>query len=479
MQSRTKVLFVLIILIISFFAVRVSAVGCDVSVTPTVVEVVDGTDPTVNTAKVTVSGQGSASGFSEATRVEVNCNIYGTKPGAEEDVVRATISTYTPTELSYTDAICVYKSSERDVDYKVSATIKLDDIVCTGGFCFSTISCSNKETDSYAVVTVKASTQESKQQDEIVPMSNEQCGSLNQAPCTACPSGSICSSGCLEPYVKKNGLCLACDPGYVYSGGAGRVALCLKCGGELLFACGAPAPNGKTCDPGLTVDSSGRCFKQTNTDQTNTGQTTVEQTSSEREMRFGLDWKWSLIGVPYGEISSEDHACLSKIYYYDKTQRKYQKVTDLKDKNLIGKGLWAMRPAKGVGGCTIKYTGKFLASQTIELKKGWNLISVQTERGIDTSKATSCTITGGPYMYSGFIENGKAQGYVKRDNLNFGSGYWVKVADDCRLISEEEEEAPPAAPGESESETPSASSGSGSTIEPSGTRGRRFIADAG
>lgn len=82
-------------------------------------------------------------------------------------------------------------------------------------------------------------------------------------------------------------------------------------------------------------------------------------------------------------------------------------------------------------------------------------------------------------MYSGFIENGKAQGYVKRDNLNFGSGYWVKVADDCRLISEEEEEAPPAAPGESESETPSASSGSGSTIEPSGTRGRRFIADAG
>ena len=104
---------------------------------------------------------------------------------------------------------------------------------------------------------------------------------------------------------------------------------------------------------------------------------------------------------------------------------------------------------------------------------------MQTERGIDTTKATNCKIAKGPFMYSGFImPDGKAQGYVKREFLSQGSGYWINVENDCMLISEEEEEAPPAPPEESDKGTATQTTHSG-ILTPQGGRGRRFIGDAG
>ncbi|MBI4052724.1 MAG: hypothetical protein HY394_01675 [Candidatus Diapherotrites archaeon] len=419
------------LMFVALFAAFASAASCDVSATPAIVDIDN--DYGANAGRVTVFGEGLAGGFNGNTKVEVNCNAGNALPGANEDAVTARIAAYTSTTLSYSGAYCTYKASGKDVDYKVSAKIFLDDVVCSGGYCFTDITCKNGAND-YAAVTVKAS---SKAGTAPAPAPSPAPAPTPPAQDTSCKNGTVWDR-----------------TGYIL------------CGCEGLYACGAAPPNGKTCNGGLVVDSTGRCFKQAQA-----------ATGTERELRFALDWTWSLVGVPYAEISSENHSCVSKFYYYDKENGKYRKVTDLKDKSLIGKGLWAKRasPKSASGDCTIKYTGKFLSEQAIALKKGWNLISIQTEKSFDTAKNTSCSILKGPLTYSGFIENGKPQGYYKRDQLNAGTGYWIKVADDCILGSEDGEEAPPAAPESTDEITASQDSG----ITPQGTRGRRYIEDAG
>lgn len=443
-------------------AIFASGASCDITPSPAMVDIDN--DYGQNPGRVTVFGSGDGK-FNENTKVEINCNVDGSLPGANENIVAAKV-TPSASQLSYT-GYCTYKASSKDIDYKVGITIQLDDVVCSGGFCYSRISCT-KGSDSFAKVTVKASTKGAVAPTPtpvpVVPIP-VQCGGLNQNICTSCSAVSNCYSGCNAPYINNGkGGCIECGTNMVYDGGN-----CASCGWEGLRPC-----SGNTCNGGLTMVK-GLCQKS------EPQPTPTKPTGDEKELRFGIDWKWTLISVPYGDISSEYHSCLSKIYYYDKDAGKYQKVTDLKDKNLIGKGLWAKKTTGNkVGDCTIKYTGRFLSSQTINLKKGWNLIGIQTERSFDTTK-TSCKITGGPFMYSGFLVDskgawsatGKPQGYMKRDYLNYGSGYWIKVADDCKLSNEEEEEEPPAAP------EADAQASSGQTIEPQGGRGRRYVEDAG
>jgi len=436
-------LFLVILMLMPLSAIFASGASCDITASPSTVSI--DSDYSQNPGRATIFG--SADGkFNENTKVEINCNVDGTLPGANENIAAAKI-TPSASQLSYT-GYCTYKASGKDIDYKAGVTILLDDAVCTGGFCYSRIAC-NKDAASFAKVAVKASAKAAVAQAP-------ECGLENQKPCTACPTGKTCKNGCIAPYVANGSACVACASGTVYAGGT-----CSLCGNEGQFAC-----SGGTCNSGLAVATDGVCVqnnaapaKQPECGPTNAcptgkvcenGACIISAPKVDgwgKELRYALDWKWSLIGVPYGGISSEDHSCISKIYWYDPKINAYMTVTDLKDKSLIGKGLWAKRASpKGTGGdCTVKYTGSFLPSQTVELKKGWNLVSVQTEKGIDAAKS-GCNILKGPFTYSGFIENGKAQGYYKRDYLNSGSGYWIKVADTCKLISEEEADQPPAAP---------------------------------
>ncbi len=541
-MDKLKIFLFGLFLILPLSAIFASGASCDIAVSPSVVDFIN--DYSLNPGRVTVFGEGTGS-FSDSTRVQINCNVDGTPPGANQNAVTARIPAYTQSVLAYT-GYCTYKPSSTDVDYKVGVTILPDNTVCTAGL------------NTAATVKVKASIA-AETPAPSQPAITLPCGGLNQAPCATCPAGSDCnargclapyvgyiksgvcvacpagstydgfgscincgaegrpqcsvplpngkkcekdlvvdaqgkcakptqepcgyegqqpcSNGCYKPYAINNGKCMACEEGYAYSGGDGRVGLCLRCGGNGLYACGAPAPNGRICEQGLILNSDGRCGKPpaSSPPQTDTG-SQIEGASElgpERSIRYGLDWKWSLISVPYGEITKADHACLAKIFYYDKEAGKYMKVTDLKDKKLIGKGMWARKKTGNkVGDCTITYTGRPLVTQSISLKKGWNLIGIQIEGGIDTTKS-SCKITGGPFMYSGWIAspNAKPQGYVKREYISQGTGYWIKVADSCTLSNEEEEEAPPPPPEDS--------SQSAQTIESQGRRGRRFVADAG
>ncbi|GEM_PF-2610653 len=478
-----------------------SSSSCDITPSPAIVDI--NNDYGQNPGRVTVFG--SADGkFNENTKVEINCNVDSILPGANENIVAAKVTPST-SQLSYS-GYCTYKTSSQDLDYKVGVTISLDDVVCSGGFCYSKITCNQGSVD-YAKVTVKSST-------KVAVTPTQECGLENQKPCTTCPTGKTCNNGCLPPYVINEKGCGRCPSGTIFVDG-----ICSVCsGGEGEFVC-----SDRVCNKGLAINADGICEKSPcgmdgqkicttcvessncyygcYAPYTSTGNGGIcrpcssdriytakgycvlcglenqkvcsdgtcktgfvpkngqcvqkesehkvlpEVSKDQKEIRFALDWKWSLIGVPYGEISSEDHSCVSKIYWYDPKINAFMTVTDLKDKKLIGKGLWAKRVGQRStdGDCIIKYTGKFLTSQTIELKKGWNLISVQTERGMDTTKS-SCTILKGPFTYSGFIENGKPQGYYKRDYLNPGIGYFINVADDCKLSNEEKEEAPPALP---------------------------------
>ncbi len=473
MNALTRLIIICLIIIFSF-VILVNAASCDVSVNPSVIDA--DSDYSQNPGRITVFGDGAGNSFSETTNVQINCNIDNTEPGAKQNIVNARIPAFSQSLLSYT-GYCSYKASNKDIGYKISATILPDKTSC------------NKGDNTYATVTVKASAKDTpdtackntdemydpdykkcvgcgdhgqnkcgdgKCKNELVadargkctekekPIPPGECGNKGQKPCkftvynAPCTNGEKCVYGCIAPYVYDNGL-----------GDFNkrlRPEACVVC------------TNNKEYEDGYCVTKR----KEQGTEHTG------ELIGEKKESRFGLDWKWSLIGVPYGDILSEDHSCLSKVYYYDKENEKYQKVTDLTDKRLMGKGLWAKRATTGTGGCTIKYTGRFLQSQIINLKKGWNLVSLQTEKSIDTTKSTGCKITAGPYMYSGFMLNGKAQGYVKRDSMNYGNGYWIKVSEDCKLASEEEEEGPPAPP---ESNT--------QTIEPQGGKSRRFAAEAG
>lgn len=422
-----------ILLLMPLSAFFASGASCDIAVSP---EIADPNDLSQNPGRVTVFGEGGGS-FSDSNSVQINCNVDGAQPGASQDLVKARIPAFSQSLLSYT-GYCSYKTSSTDVAYKIGVTILPDNIACAKG------------ANSYAAVTVKASSKAvvdttCKSADEIYDTDYKKCVGCGDYGQNKCSDGK-CRNGWKAD---ARGKCTEKD----------RLEPIIK-------------------PPTQSVDKPPAQIPVQAIDE---GQAKPEIDTSQapRELRFGLDWKWSLISVPYGEISSEDHACLSKIYYYDKDAGKYRKVTDLKDKSLIGKGLWAKKTTGNkAGDCTIKYTGRFLSSQTISLKKGWNLVGIQTERSLDTTK-TSCKITGGPFMYSGFLLDGKPQGYIKRDSLNYGTGYWVKVADDCKLSNEEEEEAPPAPP-ESDAQASGAQASAGSqTIEPQGTRGRRFIADAG
>ncbi len=443
------------VVFVGFFAAFVLGASCDVRVNPGTVDA--SLDYGENVGRVTVYGDGAGTSFSENTYVELNCNADAASPGANQDIVKARLGAYSQTLLSYT-GYCSYKSSDKDVKYKITATIFPDKTNCNVG------------SDSYATVLVKASAKTfsdttCKNGDEVYDpeykgcvkcgeygqnkcsdgtckeglkpdargkctenesnqvISEAACGDLGQKPCkfvaynTPCANGKKCIYGCMAPYARDDGL------------GNFNVRVrpesCIPC------------YEGSEYDNGI-------CVTKANSYKTNKGDTTVEG-GDEKELRFALDWKWSLIGVPYGEISSEDHSCISKLYSYNRDKRAYEKVSNLKDKSLVGKGLWAKRPTSGAGGCTIKFTGKYLASQTIELKKGWNLVSVQVQSGIDVTKS-SCKITSGPYMYSGFVLNGKPQGYMKRDWLSAGTGYWIKVAEDCKLSTEDDEDVPPAPP---------------------------------
>lgn len=435
-------LFLIALALLSLPAIFASAASCDIAVSPATVSI--DSDYSQNPGRVTVFG--SADGkFNENTKVEINCNVDGTLPGANLNIFPAKV-TPSASQLSYT-GYCTYKASSKDIDYKVGVTVSLDDAVCSEGYCYNKIVC-KKDADSFTKVAVKAST-------KAAAAPSAECGSENQKPCATCPTGKTCSYGCIAPYVKNGSACVACVSGTVYIDGT-----CSVCGKEGTYAC-----NGGTCNSGLAVNADGICVrnhtpptKQPECSPTNAcpagkvceNGTCINSTPKivvGKELRYALDWTWSLIGVPYGGISSEDHSCVSKIYWYDPKINAYMAVTDLKDKNLIGKGLWAKRasPRSVSGDCIVKYAGKYLASQTIELKRGWNLVSIQTEKSLDTTKS-SCNILKGPFTYSGFIENGKAQGYYKRDYLNAGSGYWIKVAADCKLSSEENDDQPPAAP---------------------------------
>lgn len=394
-------IFIFLIVISAF---SVFGFSCDVSKSPTTLYPAYDFYFEGKSARVTVFGEANGENFNYDTKVIVDCNINNNQPRPLEKYVTARIIAFTQSTLAYS-SYCYYPQSASDVEYKIGAVLMPNNFQCINTDESPIFSKGNNLIKPTPVINP----------NPVItppPMQTVTCGSAYQNPC---------NGKCNEPYViNSDGKCSACLKDEKYSEGICKTVI------------NKDEEKDKIKTPTKSFDDQNK-FE-------------IDTSQASKELRFGIDWKWSLIGVPYGEISSVDNSCLSKIYSYDKTSGKYQKVTDLKDKNLIGKGLWAKRSTTGVGGCTLKYTGSFLSSQIINLKKGWNLIGVQTERSLDISKITSCKIISGPYMYSGFILNGKPQGYFKRENLNYGTGYWVKVEEDCKIFAGEEEETPPALP---------------------------------
>ena len=131
---------------------------------------------------------------------------------------------------------------------------------------------------------------------------------------------------------------------------------------------------------------------------------------------------WNLVASPVeGGISNATIAkyCTIKSgpWLYDAATNEYKKS----DKLLPFIGTWI----KVDKACSVPLIEEELEEvQTLQLKKGWNIIS---NTG-DFADLTGCTVTSGPWEYITATNS-----YTKATTFSFYKGYWLKVSADCTL----------------------------------------------
>ncbi len=158
---------------------------------------------------------------------------------------------------------------------------------------------------------------------------------------------------------------------------------------------------------------------------------------------------WSIIGIKAAGGKLWD-GCSGgdwrfRVYFFNAATQRFEKAIlfDSDPRNLRGRGMAVKTPES----CAITIEKpSYLSAQTLQLAKGWNLVSVQTEGDafpdiFDRLKVRNgCDITGGPWRYD--REAGK---YVKERGFVPGVGYWVKAAGACSISVSQD--APPELPG--------------------------------
>ncbi|MBI2673584.1 hypothetical protein HYX19_04945, partial [Candidatus Woesearchaeota archaeon] len=182
MNALKRFLFAILVLI-PLSAIFTSGASCDITVSPTIV---DPNDYSQNPGRVTVFGDGAGNSFSESTNVQINCNVDGTLPGANQNIVTARIPAFSQSLLAYS-GYCSFKTSSTDVDYKIGVTILPDNTVCTKG------------PNTYATVTVKASSKAvvdttCKNADEVYDPDYKKCVGCGDYGQNKCSDGK-CKNG--------------------------------------------------------------------------------------------------------------------------------------------------------------------------------------------------------------------------------------------------------------------------------------------
>jgi hypothetical protein len=139
---------------------------------------------------------------------------------------------------------------------------------------------------------------------------------------------------------------------------------------------------------------------------------------------------WNLISLPaksIAKITSDECGVFSgKFYYYNAAEKKYK----IYSWNEIegGKGYWIHSTFKTSCSVTVKVSDSITLADLPQLKAGYNLIgSTLSSYNIADIKG-DCNILSGPHYW-----DGSAQKWVSTDTIEAGRGYWIKVANDCKL----------------------------------------------
>jgi hypothetical protein len=136
---------------------------------------------------------------------------------------------------------------------------------------------------------------------------------------------------------------------------------------------------------------------------------------------------WSMVSVPVGlsnyAYDSVYKTSLSKFAYtYDTLKREYKRVDTLQ----LGKGYWV----KFAHDTTLSFTGGKLVIDTFKLGNGWNMIGALS---IPLEKRQLQSSPAGIINENIFGYN--SNGYYLTDSLKPGYGYWVKMSQSGKIIS--------------------------------------------
>lgn len=433
-----------------------AATSCDVAASRNTVLPMDFTE-TQGTARSLVFGEGQGS-FNDATIVEIDCNVKNVKPEPVNKYVKARII-FTQSTLSYRGD-CFYPRPMNDTTYAVGARILPENVGCVRSVQGGT-------------VTTPGSGREEKKTTPV------ECGIVGSKVCEGLEK-------CKEPAVHDGyGSCTACPDGTKYSQGR-----CIKSDekegpalGKLVCLEGEVEVNGKCivqtrvepdCPEGYTYNKNkGICVQKMTNEKKEDPEDPDEPEGPSEDADFviGVRKKAAYIGIPFLNAELVESTCeRAKFYTYNSKKKKYVRLTIDEEFGVDqygGQGILVQSKTP----CTIAVDGEYEDEQTIELIKGWNFVSVQTEAFMKAENIEhECSFKS---IYSHHHENGKKI-KEKQPLMKPGVGYWIKVKNSCTLSASSEGDIP-MLPEENTSSDQSKTQ----TIEPQGGKSRRFIPDAG
>ena len=261
-----------------------------------------------------------------------------------------------------------------------------------------------------------------------------------------CPSDDTCSYGaCVKKSSTINPSCTDTDGGYniykkgkaygIYKNSAGNTVYygstdyCIGnklkeyyCSGALSESYEASAPSGYECEDGAFV-------KKSNEAPPN------PPTNSNYQYTIKLYRGWNMISSPVGQSDTAtfygkitENTCQNDNgWFYLAYNKKYSPYNFGNGVIETPRGYWLKEPSS----CEITVVGTDTYNYDInnyKLYKGWNLINgPYTPTSWNNVKGT-CSLTSGPWYYDGST-------WVKSTTLKSGEGYFVKVANDCKLSS--------------------------------------------
>ncbi len=423
-----------------------AATSCDVLASRNTLIEADFYD-TQGTARSLVLGEAKGS-FSDDTSVEIDCNVENVQPAPVQRYVKARL-TFTQSTLSYR-VDCFYPRPKVDTTYIVGARVLPENVSCVRAIGKSTVTTPGSGEEDKKTTLITCGIVGAKICDGVekckAPAVYDGYGS-----CTACPSGTKNSQGrcinnneieddpalgklvCLEGETAVDGKCVvttrlepSCPEKFTFDS---KSKLCIEAGKKV----------DPTCPEKYTFNKDkGICVKKVKDTKEHPEEPEEPIAPTDADFVIDVRKKTAYIGIPFSNSEVIEHTCTNaKTYWYDGVKKKYVRITKENLEDFAGKGILIQSKSA----CKLAFDGTYDDEQTLNLIKGWNFVSAQTEAFFEKKNIeTDCTFKS---IYSHHPETGKKI-TEKEPLLKPGLGYWIKVKKTCTLSASLDGDVPAA-----------------------------------